>query len=127
MVEVKGKMKISEIAKRLGLPESRIRYYEKRGLIKIDRDTSGHRDFSQKDLAWLEFILRLKNTGMPIKEIETFASLRYQGDETVSERLEILRKHKRRVEEQIIRWEDYLENLNEKIGIYEGMIKENGS
>ena len=34
------------------------------------------RCYSDKDLSWIEFIKRLKDTGMPIKEIQHYAELR---------------------------------------------------
>ena len=37
--------------------------------------------------------------------------------------MDILRKHREYVEEQRRKWDEYLENLDAKIGIYEEMIK----
>lgn len=35
-------MTIGEIAEKTNLPESTLRYYEKKGLIKVARDGNGH-------------------------------------------------------------------------------------
>ena len=47
-----------------------------------------HRRYSEKDIAWISFIKRLKATGMPIKEIKKYAGLRAEGDATLSERMD---------------------------------------
>ena len=47
-------------------------------------------EYSDKDLTWIAFIKRLKDTGMPIKEIRHYAELRADGDPTLSERMEML-------------------------------------
>ena len=64
-----------------------------RGLITPGRNSSNRRCYSNKDLAWIEFIKRLKDTGMPIKEIQHYAKLRAEGDPTLRERMEMLTAH----------------------------------
>jgi DNA-binding transcriptional MerR regulator len=39
-----------------------------------------------KDVKWLEFVIRLKETVMPLEEILEYARLREQGSSTVLER-----------------------------------------
>lgn len=61
-------MKIGELAKRSGLTAHTIRYYERIGLLPYaDRDQSSRRDYDASILAWIEFLGRLKTTGMPIR------------------------------------------------------------
>jgi DNA-binding transcriptional MerR regulator len=55
---------------------------------------------------------------MPLKDIREYAILRYQGDSTIQQRLEILEKHKLSVTEEKKRWDTNLQNLNDKIAIY---------
>ena len=47
-----------------------LRYYEQEGLIAPKRNSSNRRCYSDKDFAWIEFIKRLKDMGMPVKEIK---------------------------------------------------------
>ncbi|HAJ55503.1 MAG TPA: MerR family transcriptional regulator, partial [Lactobacillus sp.] len=49
------------------------RYYEKEHLIVPDRDQNNRRTYTDADQRWIAFIKRLKATGMPIKEIKTYA------------------------------------------------------
>jgi DNA-binding transcriptional MerR regulator len=80
-----------------------LRYYEKMGLLKqIERNTSGHRNFTQKDVVWVEFIKRLKETGMPLKQI--------------------LEKHAVLLEEKIAEEQSHLQMLRQKIQYYRTII-----
>ncbi|WP_325199623.1 MerR family transcriptional regulator [Oscillibacter sp.] len=116
-------MTIGEMSRRTGLPESTLRYYEKKGLLRVSRDGGGRRDYGEDDVAWVQFLRRLKETGMPLKDIRRYSELRYAGEGTMPERLEMLRAHREYVLNQRRRWDEYLENLDEKIGIYEHSIE----
>ncbi|MBF0714027.1 MerR family transcriptional regulator [Gemella sp. GH3] len=111
-------MKIGEIAKKTNLTESTLRYYEKKGLIRVERDKNGIRNYKENDIEWIKFIRRLKETGMLIKDIRYYSDLRYKGETTMPERLKILQAHRNYVLEQQIKWTDYLQNLDYKIEFY---------
>ena len=115
-------MTIGEVSEKTHLPESTLRYYEKKRLITVPRLANGRRDYAESDIAWILFIRRLKETGMPLKHIQRYSALRYAGDSTLPERLDMLQAHREYVLEQKRQWEQYLENLEEKIGIYRQMI-----
>lgn len=85
---------IDEVAKRTGLTAYTLRYYERIGLIaQISRASGGQRRYAASDLAWIEFLLRLRTTNMPIGKMQTFARLRGAGDSTVSDRRQMLEEH----------------------------------
>ena len=116
---------IGEFSERIGLSIDTLRYYEKLGLIYPERDESNKRVYSEKDIEWLKFIIRLKEINMPIKQIQYYSKLRYDGDDTIKERLELLEEQmdrlnieKRKIEENII-------HLDKKISIYKKMIDKN--
>lgn len=119
-------MTIGEISERTGLPESTLRYYEKKKLLKVLRDKNGRRDYVESDVEWIKFIRRLKETGMLLKDIQRYSELRYMGDRTMPERLEILLLHRKYVLEQQQKWNEYLQNLDEKITHYERSINSRG-
>ncbi len=81
---------IGEFSRLTDLGIHTLRYYEQEGLITPGRNSSNRRCYSDKDLAWIEFIKRLKDTGMPIKEIQHYAKLRAAGAPTLRERIEML-------------------------------------
>ena len=116
-------MKIGEIANKTNLPASALRYYEKKGLLKVDRDKNGRRYYKESDIEWIKFIRRLKETGMLIKDIQHYSELRYVGSITMPERLQILQLHRNYVLEQQLKWTEYLQNLDDKIEFYQQSIK----
>lgn len=116
-------MKIGEIANKTNLLASTLRYYEKKGLLKVDRDKNGMRYYKESDIEWIKFIRRLKETGMLIKDIQHYSELRYVGSITMPERLQILQLHRNYVLEQQLKWTEYLQNLDDKIEFYQQSIK----
>lgn len=116
-------MTIGEIAKETGLPESTLRYCERKGLIRVARDRAGRRAYPESDIEWVRFIRRLKETGMPLRDIRRYADLRYTGDATMGERLDMLLLHREYVLEQQHKWAEYLQNLDDKINFYRQSIE----
>jgi len=75
-------MSIAQAAAETGLTTHTLRYYERDGLMlaSVDRSTSGHRRYSERDLTWIEMITRLRSTGMPIRDVRRYAALVRDGD-----------------------------------------------
>ncbi|MGP4692589.1 MerR family transcriptional regulator [Agrobacterium cavarae] len=114
-------MKIGELAKRSGLSAYTIRYYERIGLLPYaDRDRSSRRDYDPEILIWIEFLGRLKTTGMPIRDMLRYATLRKQGDTTVPERQAMLETHRDQVRDRVAELQQCLLVLDEKIAGYAG-------
>lgn len=99
-----------------------LRYYEKENLIIPNRKENGRRCYSEKDVIWIQFIKRLKDTKMPIKEIQEYAKLRVDGDSTMIERMEMLIKHRIALQEEIAQYNEHLNKLNDKIDYYKTEI-----
>ena len=64
-------MKIGEVAKRLDMPSSTIRYYEKKGLINPPERVSGKREFGTSTLVTLRFIQLCQAAGFTVAEIRS--------------------------------------------------------
>jgi DNA-binding transcriptional MerR regulator len=117
-------MKIGELAKRSGLTAHTIRYYERIGLLPYaDRNQSRQRDYDASILTWIEFLGRLKATGMPIREMLQYAALREGGAPTEMERREMLVQHRERVRARLAELTDCLAVLDTKIAGYAGTTK----
>lgn len=114
---------IGEFSKVTGLGIHALRYYEHENLIIPLRNASNRRRYSEKDIAWIAFIKRLKATGMPIKEIKKYAVLRAKGDVTLSERMEMLIQHRQSLNEQIRQLQEHEAMLDEKIAFYRQEIE----
>jgi DNA-binding transcriptional MerR regulator len=101
---------IADAAKVSGLSAHALRYYERAGLLDpIDRDGSGHRRYRDEDLERIRFLMKLRSTGMPIREVRRYAELMRQGEDTDAERLALLEAHREAV---LIRLEETARNLD---------------
>jgi DNA-binding transcriptional MerR regulator len=116
-------MNIKEFSKISGISSYTLRYYEKIGIFQeIRRNASGHRDFTEKDLLWAEFINRLKETGMPLEQIKEYALLRQQGESTANARKNLLEDHASVLKNKISEEKKHLSKIKEKIQYYEKVI-----
>lgn len=112
-------MKIGELARRCGLTAHTIRYYERIGLLPYaNRDGGRQRDYDASILVWIEFLHRLKTTGMPIRDMLRYAKLRDTGDATHRERRLLLEAHRAAVAAQIASLRGSLSALDAKIAGY---------
>ncbi|MHA6643769.1 MerR family transcriptional regulator [Mesorhizobium sp. A623] len=112
-------MKIGEFAKQSGLSAYTLRYYENIGLMPYaDRDRSGQRDYDASTLNWIEFLGRLKTTGMPVRDMLRYAELVGRGDETLSQRREMLEEHRDRVRTHVADLQACLHVLDNKVASY---------
>ncbi|MDV3349909.1 MerR family transcriptional regulator [Leptolyngbyaceae cyanobacterium CCMR0082] len=111
---------IRQAAKATGLSIHTLRYYEKVGLLApIYRASNGHRRYSAEDIAWLEFLVRLRETGMPIKKVIAFADLVRQHPNEVSERRVLLEEHRNQVKQHLEELTHHLQVINLKIEHYQ--------
>ncbi|WP_028402322.1 MerR family transcriptional regulator [Ectobacillus panaciterrae] len=113
---------IGEFSKIVGLGEHTLRFYEKEGLIKVNRDENNVRIYSDENKLWIESLLHLKNTGMSLKDMKQFAMWGHMGDETMEERLALLKNHRKKVVEELEKIRQSLEHLDKKINVYENEV-----
>ena len=109
-------MKIEQVAKIFSISSPTLRYYEQEGLLGPVKRVHGIRDYSERDLERLDFILCSKICGMSLKQIKHFINIYEQGDETIPERLAIL-------QEQLIKSKTTLSELKQSINYLENKIK----
>lgn len=71
-------MLIGELVERSGLTKDTIRFYEKKGLINLDRRSrqkNNYKEYSEQVLEKLMLIRKLKDMGFTLNEIDTFLEL----------------------------------------------------
>jgi len=95
-----------------------LRYYEREGLISPSRNSANRRRYLETDVLWVEFIKRLKDTGMPVREIKRYAKLRAEGDRTLGGRLAMLLQHRESINRKITDLQNHRDKLDEKIEFY---------
>ena len=115
---------IGEFSKIVGLSDYTLRFYEKEGLIKVNRDDNNVRIYSDENKFWIESLLHLKNTGMSLKDMKQFAMWGHMGDKTMEERLALLKKHRKKVVEDLEKLRQSLEHLDNKIHFYENELED---
>ena len=117
-------LSIQAISNLTGITAHTLRYYEKNGLIHaIARGSNGRRQYSVNDLTWIRFLVRLRTTGMSIRQMQQIADLRRQGSATTKERRVLLEAHKNKLAAQIERLQEHYEVINEKIEISPNQLK----
>lgn len=97
-------MKISELAKKSGLPKDTIRYYTKMGLIKAGEQQAGTRvyaDYDQSELNKLEMILQGKQLGFTLQEIKHLLDLYESGNMSKQQQVAITKEKLVFVEEKM--------------------------
>lgn len=111
---------ISGVAGCTGVSIDTLRYYERIGLIHgVDRLSNTHRRYTESDIQWIQFLLKLRATGMSIQQMLVFARLRRLGASTLRERIALLKAHRDQVEAHIQQMQAYLVVLDHKITLYE--------
>jgi DNA-binding transcriptional MerR regulator len=119
-VAVETPLTIAGAAEATGVSAHTLRYYERVGLIDgVGRADSGHRRYSDDDLAWIEVLQRLRATGMPIQLIRRYAELVRAGEGNERERLALLEEHRDGVRARLAEVLRHLEFIDRKIAIYE--------
>ena len=116
---------IGEMSKKLGIPASTLRYYEKEQLRPcVERTTGGIRMFKESDLEFLRFIHCLKMAGVSISGIREFIGLVKQGDSSIDARLAFFQREKASVLQQIAELKKTLSVLEFKCWYYTQAQKE---
>jgi DNA-binding transcriptional MerR regulator len=66
---------VRDAADQTGVSVYTLHYYEREGLLRTSRTSSGHRRYAQSDLGWIRILTCLRQTGMPIRKMREFAAL----------------------------------------------------
>jgi DNA-binding transcriptional MerR regulator len=88
------------------------------------RRPGGQRRYAAADLAWIEFLLRLCDTGMSIADMQQSAGLRRRGNSTVPDRLALLRQHRARLTGRIRQLQASGRALDDNISHYEQLLED---
>lgn len=97
-------MNISQAAQRAGLTAKALRYYESIDLLIPQRNPNGYREYSQSDVATLQFIQRARACGFSVEEVKELLAL-YRNPARRSHDAKVL------VQEKLVQVEEQLANL----------------
>jgi len=111
---------MKQISRMIHLSEYTIRYYEKEGLFPfIKRNAHGERIFEENDLHFLEVILCLKKTGMPLEDIRQYIQWAKEGDASLQQRYQLFVDQRDRIDAQMKQLELYRRCIDYKCRYYE--------
>lgn len=110
---------IGQVSEMFNIPVSTLRYYDKEGFFPNITRSSGIRKFSDIEIETLHVIMCLKKSNVEIKDIKQFISWCEEGKSTFSNRLELFKKQKIVVENEIAELEIVLNMLKYKCWYYE--------
>lgn len=117
-------MTIKEVSEKYGLSQDTLRYYEKIGVIPpVTRTSGGIRNYTKKDIGWVENAVCMRNAGLPVEVIAEYCRLFSMGDSTIGARLELLTEQRKKLIEQKEQLEAEISRLDYKIGRYEIAVK----
>ena len=84
-------MTIREIAAKTNMSTDTLRYYERIGLLPpVPRNAAGIRNYDEYFVNFINFIKRLKASGMSLEHIIDYIRLAEKGDATIQERKKLL-------------------------------------
>jgi len=114
---------IGEIAKKMEVPTSTIRFYDKHGLLSfVTRDENGRRIFTEQNFIYLEVITVLKKSGVPVDTIAEFIKMCVEGDSTLKKRLDYLDDTEAKLDRKIQELNEQKEFLKFKKWYYQTAI-----
>ena len=108
-------MLISELSERSGLTKDTIRFYEKKGLILMDRNSrreNNYKEYSEQVLEKLSLIRLLKEMGFTLTEIDTFLERWKEQDATCKNLKFTLENKITFIQEQIQKLSELKERLS---------------
>ena len=108
-------LSIGELSARTGVSHRSLRYYEEQGLLPAQRTAAGHRRYSAGAVDQVLLIQRLFAAGLTSAEIQPLLPGLVGAEDRTDALVEVLREHRRRLQEQIDQQLDTIDILDEVI------------
>ena len=120
---------ITQVSKKYDINPETLRYYERIGLLPtIPRKSNGNRYFNEGMQGWIEMIVCLRHSGVPVEKLIDYADMLRAGDSTLQAREDLLKEQLQELEDKKKDLNRSIDRLKHKISLYKsGEIKENKS
>src|SRR2546426_1587827 len=93
---------IGNVARRVGVRPSAVRYYEAQGILRpADRRSNGYRIYTEDAVSLLNFVRRAKTLGITLREVKRLLELSGQGRRPCPQVKELARSHLHEVDLKI--------------------------
>jgi DNA-binding transcriptional MerR regulator len=117
-------MKIAQVSKEKKVSLDSLRYYERIGLIPpVKRTAGGIRDYSKKDLEWLDFLIAVRSAGVSIEPLIDYVRLCAEGFHTIPARRDLWEDECELLEKRILELQETLAQMKAKAEYYDWMLK----
>ena len=118
-------MNIKKVSEVTGISADTIRYYERIGLIPpVTRQSSGIRDFTEREIGLLEFVRCFRKAGVSVEALIDYVALLEEGEGTEEARLAILKEQAEKLDARIAELQAARERLAYKIDNYQEFISQ---
>lgn len=116
---------VKEVATMLELSEHTVRYYTDKGLVpNLKRDNNNIRLFDEAAINWLKGVKRLRQCGMSLEDIKHYIELCQEGEATIPQRYEIIKKQKEATLVQLEEAKERAEFMINKANHYENILRQ---
>ena len=112
------KMTIKEVSDKFNISQDTLRFYEKEGLIQNVPRKNGIRNYGQKELDAITFVICMRSAGLPIEVLKEYLDLCKQGNQTIEQRKALLIKQREILKSKIYDMQKAYEKLKYKSDVY---------
>ena len=117
-------MKIREVAAKTTMSTDTLRYYERIGLLPpVPRNAAGIRNYDEYFVNFINFIKKLKASGMSLEHIIDYIRLAEMGDATIQERKKLLAEARETLIEKINSLQLIAELADYQLRNYENLLQ----
>ena len=117
-------MTIREIAAKTNMSTDTLRYYERIGLLPpVPRNAAGIRNYDEYFVNFINFIKKLKASGMSLEHIIDYIRLAEMGDATIQERKKLLAEARETLLDKINSLELVAELADYQLRNYENLLQ----
>lgn len=117
-------MTIREIAAKTNMSTDTLRYYERIGLLPpVPRNAAGIRNYDEYFVNFINFIKKLKASGMSLEHIIDYIRLAEMGDATIQERKKLLAEARETLLEKINSLQLVAELADYQLRNYENLLQ----
>lgn len=117
-------MTIREVAAKTNMSTDTLRYYERIGLLPpVPRNAAGIRNYDEYFVNFINFIKKLKASGMSLEHIIDYIRLAEMGDATIQERKKLLAEARETLIEKINSLQLIAELADYQLRNYENLLQ----
>lgn len=117
---------MKETCEKTNMTYTTLKFYCNEGLVpNVQRNKHNHRIFTDKNIAWLSSLARLKECGMSIQEMKEYLTLCLAGKSTIPTRKNILELKKEALVKKLNTIQTNIDYIDSKQKFYNDVLNGN--